>query len=80
MAERLDMHHRPKHGSRLNMAEIELSALRGHCLNSRIVDMAPMQAEVAAWKRDRNHRMRNIDRQVTIAEARITLKRLNPKW
>ena len=79
MAERLDIHHTPKHGSWLNMAEIELSVLKGQCLNRRIADRATMQAEVAGWERDRNNRTRKIDWQFTTADARIKLKRLYPK-
>jgi len=79
LAERLDIHHTPKHGSWLNMAEIELSVLKGQCLNRRIADMATMQVEVAAWERDRNTRTRKIDWQFTTPDARIKLKRLYPK-
>jgi transposase len=55
LAERLEIHYTPKHGSWLNMAEIELSALKGQCLDRRIPDMASMQAEVAAWERNRTN-------------------------
>jgi len=79
LAERLDIHHTPKHGSWLNMAEIELSVLKGQCLNRRIADMATIKAEVAAWERDRNNRTKIIDWQFTAADARIKLKRLYPK-
>ena len=79
LAERLDIHHTPKHGSWLNMAEIELSVLKGQCLNRRIADRTTMQAEVAAWERARNNRTRKIDWQFTTADARIKLKRLYPK-
>lgn len=79
LAERLDIHHTPKHGSWLNMAEIELSVLKGQCLNRRIADRATMQAEVVAWERDRNNRTRKIDWQFTTADARIKLKHLYPK-
>lgn len=79
LAERLDIHHTPKHGSWLNMAEIELSVLKGQCLNRRIADRTTMQAEVAAWERDRNTRTRKIAWQFTTADARIKLKRLYPK-
>ena len=51
LAERLDIHYTPKHGSWLNMAEIELSVLKGQCLDRRIPDMATMQTEVAAWEK-----------------------------
>ena len=61
------------------MAEIELSVLKGQCLNRRIADMATMQGEVAAWERDRNTRTRKIDWQFTTPDARIKLKRLYPQ-
>lgn len=79
LAERLEIHYTPKHGSWLNMAEIELSVLKGQCLDRRIADMATMQAEVAAWERDRNNRTKKIDWQFTTSDARIKLKRLYPK-
>lgn len=79
LAERLDIHYTPKHGSWLNMAEIELSALKGQCLDRRIADMVTMQAEVTDWQYDRNNSMRTIDWQFTTADARIKLKRLYPK-
>jgi hypothetical protein len=79
LAIRLDIHHTPKHGSWLNMAEIELSVLKGQCLNRRIPDMATMQAEVTAWEGNRNNSSRKIDWQFTTADARIKLTRLYPK-
>ena len=79
LAERLDIHYTPKHGSWLNMAEIELSVLKGQCLDRRIPDIATMQAEVAAWERDRNNSTRKIVWQFTTPDARIKLKRLYPK-
>ncbi len=79
LRERLDIHHTPKHGSWLNMAEIELSELKGQCLNRRIADMKTMHAEVAAWERNRNNSSRKIDWQFTTMDARIKLKRLYPK-
>ena len=78
LAERLDIHYTPKHGSWLNMAEIEFSVLKGQCLDRRIPDMAIMQAEVAAWERNRNNSSRKIDWQFTTSDARIKLKRLYP--
>ena len=78
LAERLDIHSTPKHGSWLNMAEIEFGVLKGQCLNRRIPDIATMQAEVAAWKRDRNNSARKIVWQFTTPDARIKLKRLYP--
>jgi hypothetical protein len=61
LAERLEIHYTPKHGSWLNMAEIELSALKGQCLKRRIPDMVTMQGEVAAWEKDRNNRTKKIN-------------------
>jgi transposase len=79
LAERLDIHYTPKHGSWLNMAEIELSALKGQCLNRRIPDITTMRTEVAAWEKDRNNSAKNIVWQFTTPDARIKLKRLYPK-
>jgi transposase len=79
LAERLDIHYTPKHGSWLNMAEIELSVLKGQCLDHRIPDMPTMQAGVAAWERDRNNITRKIVWQFATSNARIKLKRLYPK-
>ena len=56
LAERLEIHFTPKHGSWLNMAEIELSALNGQCLDRRIPDLATMQRHITAWENDRNNR------------------------
>jgi len=78
LAERLDIHYTPKHGSWLNMAEIELSVLKGQCLNSRIPDMATMQAHVTAWENKRNNIVKKIKWQFTTSDARIKLKRLYP--
>ena len=60
LAERLDIHYTPKHGSWLNMAEIKLSVLKGQCLDRRIPDMTTMQTEVAAWERNRNNSAKKI--------------------
>jgi hypothetical protein len=79
LAERLEIHYTPKHGSWLNMAEIELSALKGQCLDRRIADMATMQAQVAAWENDRNNSIRKIDWQFTATDVRVKLRRLYPK-
>ncbi len=78
LAERLDIHYTPKHGSWLNMAEIELSVLKGQCLNRRIADMHTIQSEVAAWEKNRNNSNKKIDWQFTTADARIKLKQLYP--
>jgi len=79
LAKRLDLHYTPKHGSWLNTAEIELSVLKGQCLERRIADMATMQTEVAAWEKARNNCTRKIVWQFTTADARIKLKRLYPQ-
>jgi len=78
LAERLEIHYTPKHGSWLNMAETELSILSGQCLDRRIESKEIMTREVAAWERDRNTNESKIDWQFTTADARIKLKRLYP--
>ena len=78
LAERLEIHYTPKHGSWLNMAEIELSALCGQCLNRRIGDLKTMRREIAAWEQDRNNRQAKIDWHFTTHDARTKLKRLYP--
>ena len=79
LAERLDLHYTPKHGSWLNMAEIELSALNGQCLDRRIPDFTTMRRHIAAWEQDRNTRESKIDWQFSTADARVKLKHLYPK-
>ena len=79
LAERLDIHYTPKHGSWLNMAEIELSVLKGQCLGRRIDNMESMKAEVVAWEQDRNNSLKKINWQFTTSDARIKLTRLYPK-
>jgi hypothetical protein len=79
LAERLDIHYTPKHGSWLNISEIELSVLKGQCLNRRIADMETMQTQVAAWQRHRNNASKKISWQFTTSEARIKPQHLYPK-
>jgi hypothetical protein len=79
LVERLDIHYTPKHGSWLNMAEIELSVLQGQCLNRRIPDITSMQAAVFDWENDRNNQLKKISWQFTTPDARIKLKHLYPK-
>jgi hypothetical protein len=79
LAQRLDIHYTPKHGSWLDMAEIELRVLKGHCLDSRIPHMETMQHQVAVWEKNRNNRVRKILWQFTTPDARIRLKRLYPQ-
>ena len=78
LAERLEIHYTPKHGSWLNIAEIELSALNSQCLDRRIPDVASMCREISAWERDRNGRQSKIDWCFTTDDARIKLKKLYP--
>lgn len=78
LAERLEIHFTPKHGSWLNMAEIELSVLKGQCLDRRIPEIEKMKKEVSAWELDRNNRQSKVNWRFTTADARIKLKRLYP--
>ena len=78
LAERLEIHHTPKHGSWLNMAEIELSVLKGQCLDRRIPEMAAMHAHVAAWGKARNNSAKKIVWQFKTSDARIKLRHLYP--
>ena len=77
LADRLEIHHTPKHGSWLNVAEVELSAL-GKRLPRRVPDAAALARHVAAVERDRNRAGRGCDWQFTAADARVKLKRLYP--
>lgn len=76
--ERLEIHYTPKHGSWLNMAEIEFSVLNRQCLDRRIADMETLEAEVAAWVAGRNADAATIDWRFTTDDARIKLKHLYP--
>ena len=78
LAERLEIHHPPKHGSWLNMAEIELSVLARQCLDERMESRAHLESEVSAWQRSRNSARCKVDWRFTTADARIKLKRLYP--
>ncbi len=80
LAERLEIHFTPKHGSWLNLAEIELSVLTKQCLGRRIGDKARLRKEVHAWERERNARQKGVDWQFTTNDARIKLKRLYPQY
>jgi hypothetical protein len=77
LADRLEVHHTPKHGSWLNMAEVELSAL-ARDLPERVGDRPAMVAHVAAWERLRNRAGTKADWQFTTADARIRLRKLYP--
>ena len=76
--DKLEFHYTPKHGSWLNMAEIELSVLARQCLDRRIPAQVTLQQEVSAWENRRNQQFRTVDWQFTTADARIKLKRLYP--
>jgi DDE superfamily endonuclease len=78
IAEKLEIHHTPKHGSWLNMAEIELSVLARQCLDRRIETREGLEREVAAWEEERNERGVEIRWRFTTADARIKLRRLYP--
>ncbi len=80
LLERLELHYTPKHGSWLNMAEIEFSVLGRQCLDRRIADRATLVEEVAAWQTARNHRHSTISWRFTTADARIKLRRLYPSF
>ncbi|MDD3035255.1 MAG: IS630 family transposase, partial [Bacteroidales bacterium] len=69
----------PKHGSWLNIAEIELSAFTRQCLNRRIGDLETLRVETKHWETNRNVRQKEVEWQFTTAEARVKLKRLYPQ-
>jgi hypothetical protein len=75
---RLEIHYTPKHGSWLNMAELELSHLSRQCLDRRIADKETLKKEVVAWAENRNKKSAKVDWQFTTKDARIKLKKLYP--
>jgi hypothetical protein len=78
LAQRLEIHHTPKHGSWLNIAEIELSALTRQCLDRRLAELDALNAELAAWQHATNLAQRQVDWQFTTEDARIKLRHLYP--
>jgi hypothetical protein len=78
IAARLEWHYTPKHGSWLNVAECELAALSGQCLDRRVGSMARLRQVVEAWEGERNEREVGVDWRFTTADARIKLRRLYP--
>jgi transposase len=78
IAEKIEWHFTPEHGSWLNVAECELSVLSRQCLNRRIPDQETLNNEVTAWTKRRNEANFTIDWQFTTNDARIKLKRLYP--
>ena len=79
LAERLEIHHPPKHGSWLNLAEIELSVLARQCLAERMDNQAHLTQEGTAWEHARNTAATRIHWRFTTADARIKLKHLYPQ-
>ena len=75
---KLEFHYTPKHGSWLNMAEIEFSVLAGQCLHRRLPDSATVRSEVAAWEAERNTEQTTINWRFTTDKARTKLERLYP--
>lgn len=80
LVERFELHYTPKHGSWLNMAEIELSALTRQCLDRRIPDKDNLIHEVKAWEDQRNSDVIKVHWQFTTADARTKLRRLYPQF
>ena len=78
IVKKLEFHYTPKHGSWLNMAEIELSVLQRQCLDRRIPDEATLKQEIKAWEERRNNMQATIDWRFSITDARDKLKRLYP--
>jgi hypothetical protein len=79
LARRLEIHYTPKHGSWLNVAEIELSVLSRQCLDCRIESMQRLERECGSWNVRRNGLQKGVDWQFTTDDARIKLKRLYPQ-
>ncbi len=78
LAERFEWHYTPKHGSWLNIAEMELSVVARQCLDRRIPDLGTLRREVAAWEKARNAAVVKVDWQFTTTKARVKLKKLYP--
>ena len=74
IAERLEVHYTPKHGSWLDMAEIEIGVMARQCLNRRIPDQSALRREVGAWQQQRNRDAIRVDWRFTTSDARIKLK------
>jgi hypothetical protein len=79
LARRLEIHYTPKHGSWLNIAEVELSAFTRQCLARRMPDPATLAREAAAWERSRNARQKGVNWRFTAKDARIKLRNLYPQ-
>jgi hypothetical protein len=79
LAQRLEIHHTPRHGSWLNIAEIELSALTRQCLDRRIHDIDLLNRELTAWQNAVNADQRQVQWHFTTTDARTRLRHLYPK-
>lgn len=79
LLKRLEIHYSPKHGSWLNIAEIELSALTRQCLDRRVKNLEILRDETKKWEHNRNENQKSVDWQFTTSDARIKLKRLYPQ-
>lgn len=80
LLKRLEIHYTPKHGSWLNIAEIELSIFTRQCLDRRIPDLQILSEEAKSWEQQRNAGQKSVDWQLTTDDARIRLKRLYPQF
>jgi len=80
LAKRLEIHYTPKHGSWLNVAEIELSVMTRQCLGGRIPDLETLRSKLLAWEKARNKANLRVRWQFSTADARIKLKHLYPKY
>ena len=78
IAERLEIHYTPKHGSWLNMAEIEIGVMTRQCLNRRLESQAVLRREIDAWQRRRNAEATRVNWRFTTQDARVKLKSLYP--
>jgi len=80
IADKLEIHYTPKHGSWLNMAECEFSVLARQCLKRRIPDRQTLQKEIRSWNQDRNQQSKSVDWRFTVDDARIKMKSLYPTF
>ena len=78
LADRLEVHYTPKHGSWLDMAEIELSVLARQCLDRHLPDVPTLTSEIAAWETARNKAGKTVYWHFTTADARVKLRKLYP--
>ena len=80
LLERLEFHYTPKHGSWLNVAEIELSVLSRQCLRGRIPNATALTDQIEAWESDRNNKATKVNWHFTTEDARVKLKKLYPSY